>query len=116
MNDPEPKHSPLCQCENCNADRSEPDERVRAAVANWPCQPGDDMRSLLAFHASVTTQEPHLLISLAREVHGKHYARSTVANGFIGCIQALAPHGTMDDVRAAVAALALAEALLEGKL
>lgn len=105
MNDPEPKHSPLCFCRQCRTDRE-----------FTPLHTEDDMRSVLAFHASVTAPEPHLLISLSREVHGKHYARSTVANGFIGCIQALAPHGTMDDVRAAVAALAEAEAILEGKL
>lgn len=111
MNDPEPKHSPLCP--NCGHDQDGANPTHCLSCA-WPL--GRDVAQAMAFHAIVTTPEPHLLISLSREVHGKHYARSTVANGFIGCIQALAPHGTMDDVRAAVAALAEAEAILEGNL
>lgn len=46
MNDPEPKHSPLCFCRQCRTDRE-----------FTPSHTGDEMRSVLAFHAIVTTPE-----------------------------------------------------------
>lgn len=104
MNDPEPKHSQLCQCDKCS-----------------DFTPAPDMRSVLAFHASVTAPEPeHWLIKLAREVAGTPGARAALNTSFVYCVRDISSKGplyaTMDNIRAAVAALVEAEAILEGKL
>lgn len=143
MNDPEPKHSPLCQCENCQHFER---EYAKLMASN------SDMRSVLAFHASVTTQElfscgckpgdylddcpqhgsgvpivgkisscqksiAHWLIKLAREVAGTPGARAALNSSFVYCVRDLAKREgcTIDQIHQAVAALAEAEAILDGK-
>lgn len=104
MNDPEPKHSPLCQCAVC----TKFEEDFHAG-----------MRSVLAFHASVTTPErEHWLIKLAREVAGTPGARAALNSSFVYCVRDLASREgcTIDQIHQAVAALAKAESILEGKL
>lgn len=58
----------------------------------------------------------HWLITLAREVAGSPGARAALNSSFVHCVKDLVARERLDDVRAAVAALAEAEAILEGKL
>lgn len=124
MNDPEPKHSPLPapvhHHESCICVKCEDTRKMRTPVPPFqPIKAGDDMRSVLAFHASVTAPEPeHWIIKLAREVAGTPGARAALNTSFVYCVRDLAKREgcTIDQIHQAVAALAKAESILEGKL
>lgn len=91
-----------CMCQHCGGIHVL-DDRNR-----YPC-----IQSKTAHAKKLMEEREHWLIKLARKVAGTPGARAALNSAFIVAIKGIS---NLADVRAAVAALAEAEAILEGNL